>query len=84
MAGANGEAPAFPDARWVDNLPIVIQNRVIEGFGNAGYDKVGTDAGKATLPVVVDARVAAGSVWIESGHGATAPLGAARVSVVAA
>ena len=46
--------------------------------------KVGTDAGKATLPVVVDARVAAGSVWIESGHGATAPLGAARVSVVAA
>jgi len=32
----------------------------------------------------VDARVAAGSVWIESGHGATAPLGAARVSVVAA
>ena len=46
--------------------------------------KVGTDAGKATLPVVVDARVAAGSVWIESGHGATAPLGAARVTVVAA
>ena len=48
MAGANGEAPAFPDARWVDNLPIVIQNRVIEGFGNAGYDKVGTDAGGLT------------------------------------
>lgn len=46
--------------------------------------KVGTDAGKATLPVVVDARVAAGAVWIESGHGATAPLGAARVTVVAA
>ncbi|WP_313344580.1 molybdopterin-dependent oxidoreductase, partial [Stenotrophomonas sp.] len=46
--------------------------------------KVGTDAGKATLPVVVDARVAVGSVWIESGHGATAPLGAARVTVVAA
>ena len=46
--------------------------------------KVGTDAGRATLPVVVDARVAAGAVWIESGHGATAPLGAARVTVVAA
>ena len=46
--------------------------------------KVGTDAGKATLPVAVDARVAAGTVWIESGHGATAPLGAARVTVVAA
>ena len=46
--------------------------------------KVGTSAGKATLPVVVDKRVAAGTVWIESGHGATAPLGAGRVTVVAA
>ncbi|KRG75452.1 NADH dehydrogenase [Stenotrophomonas ginsengisoli] len=46
--------------------------------------KVGSDAGRATLQVVVDSRVAAGSVWIESGHGATAPLGAARVTVVAA
>jgi len=45
LAGATGEAPAFPDARWVDNLPIVIQNRVIEGFANAGYVKVGTDSG---------------------------------------
>lgn len=45
VAGANGEAPAFPDARWVDNLPIVLQNRIIEGFENAGYQTVGTDAG---------------------------------------
>jgi phospholipid/cholesterol/gamma-HCH transport system substrate-binding protein len=45
MAGATGEAPAFPDARWVDNLPIVFQTRFIEGFENAGYMKVGTDAG---------------------------------------
>ncbi len=46
--------------------------------------KVGTVAGKATLPVVLDKRVAAGTVWIESGHGATAPIGAGRVTVVAA
>jgi phospholipid/cholesterol/gamma-HCH transport system substrate-binding protein len=45
VAGASGEAPAFPDARWVDNLPIVFQNHFIEGFENAGYMKVGTDAG---------------------------------------
>jgi phospholipid/cholesterol/gamma-HCH transport system substrate-binding protein len=45
MAGAAGEAPAFPEARWVDNLPIVFQTRFIEGFENAGYLKVGTDAG---------------------------------------
>ena len=38
----------------------------------------------AALPVVVDARVAAGAAWIESGYGATAPLGAGRVTVVSA
>ncbi|WP_434988445.1 NADH-quinone oxidoreductase subunit NuoG [Xanthomonas melonis] len=46
--------------------------------------KVGTDAGRATLPVLLDKRVAPGTVWIESGHGATAPLGAGRVTVVGA
>ena len=45
VAGAAGEAPGFPEARWVDNLPIVFQTRFIEGFENAGYLKVGTDAG---------------------------------------
>ena len=45
VAGAEGEAPAFPGARWVDNLPIVFQTRFIEGFENTGYLKVGTDAG---------------------------------------
>ena len=42
---ADGEAPAFPDARWVDNLPLLFQARFIQGFENAGYLKVGTDAG---------------------------------------
>src|SRR5665213_888581 len=42
---ADGEAPAFPDARWVDNLPLVFQARIIQSFENAGYLKVGTDAG---------------------------------------
>lgn len=54
------------------------------GLVSGQMAKVGSDAGRATLQVVVDPRVAAGSVWIESGHGATAPLGAARVTVVAA
>ena len=40
--------------------------------------------GTATLPVAVDARVARGTAWIESGHGATSPLGAGRVTVVGA
>ena len=46
--------------------------------------KVGAPDGTATLPVFVDARVARGAAWIESGHGATAPLGAGRVTVVRA
>lgn len=54
------------------------------GLSAGQMAKVGSDAGRATLPVAIDARVAAGSVWIESGHGATAPVGAARVTVVAA
>ncbi|WP_407061036.1 molybdopterin dinucleotide binding domain-containing protein [Agrilutibacter solisilvae] len=36
-------------------------------------------AGTATLPVVVSDKVARGAVWIETGHGATTPLGAGRV-----
>ncbi len=74
-------------AHPLNNVPRIVLNtgdaarlQLVEGQ----MAKVGTDAGRATLPVVVDARVAAGSVWIESGHGATAPLGAARVTVVAA
>ncbi|WP_411832177.1 NADH-quinone oxidoreductase subunit NuoG [Pseudoxanthomonas mexicana] len=46
--------------------------------------KVGGGDGAATLPVAVDARVAPGAAWIESGHGATSPLGAGRVTVVGA
>ena len=45
--------------------------------------KCATAAGTATLPVRVDARVAQGSVWVESGHGATAPLVAAATLEVA-
>jgi len=36
--------------------------------------KMGNALGTATLQVAVDAKVAPGCAWIESGHGATAPL----------
>ncbi len=45
--------------------------------------KVSNDVGTATLQVVVDDRVAKGAVWVESGYGATAALGAGRVSIAA-
>ena len=54
------------------------------GLGEGRVAKVGSADGTATLPVVLDPRVARGVVWIESGHGATAPLGAGRVTVVGA
>jgi len=54
------------------------------GVAEGHVAKVGNGIGTAALPVVVDARVAAGTAWIESGYGATAPLGAGRVTVVSA
>ncbi len=43
--------------------------------------KVDNGLGNATLQIVVDDRVAKGSVWIESGYGATAALGSGCVRV---
>jgi len=62
---------------------IVLNPADAAGLGE-GVVKVKAASGTATLPLVVDARVAAGTAWIEGGHGATAPLGAGRVEVVKA
>ena len=54
------------------------------GLAQGHVVKVGAPDGTATLPLFVDTRVAKGAAWIETGHGATAPLGAGRVTVVGA
>ncbi|KAF1722083.1 NADH-quinone oxidoreductase subunit NuoG [Pseudoxanthomonas wuyuanensis] len=54
------------------------------GLAEGKVAKIGSADGTAALPLAVDARVAAGTAWIESGHGATSPLGAGRVTVVSA
>ncbi|GGD55212.1 NADH-quinone oxidoreductase subunit NuoG [Pseudoxanthomonas indica] len=54
------------------------------GVNEGQMVKLGASQGTATLPLVIDARVAAGAAWIEGGYGATAPLGAGRVTVVSA
>ena len=54
------------------------------GVGDGAMAKVAGAAGIATLPVNVNPRVAPGCAWVESGHGATAALGAVRVKVEAA
>jgi NADH-quinone oxidoreductase subunit G len=55
------------------------------GLADEAMAKLSTASGTATLQVVVDDRVAPGCAWIETGHGATAPLAAsAKVEVVRA
>ncbi|MCY1383017.1 molybdopterin dinucleotide binding domain protein [compost metagenome] len=54
------------------------------GVAEGQMVKLGASQGTAALPLVIDARVAAGAAWIEGGYGATAPLGAGRVTVVSA
>ena len=55
------------------------------GLAKGAMAKVATATGTATLQVVLDDKVAAGSVWVESGYGATAPLAAsAKVEVARA
>jgi NADH-quinone oxidoreductase subunit G len=51
------------------------------GIAAGSVAKVGNDVGTASLPVEFSDRVAPGSVWIESGYGATAPLASPRVEV---
>ncbi|MFO7339435.1 MAG: NADH-quinone oxidoreductase subunit NuoG [Lysobacteraceae bacterium] len=74
-------------AHPLNTAPRVVLNPAdAEAAGVAGGQvaRVKAANGTATLPVAVDARVAAGVAWIEGGHGATAPLGAGRVEVVKA
>jgi NADH-quinone oxidoreductase subunit G len=44
------------------------------GLANGAMATVSDRHGSATLPVEISARVAKGAVWVESCHGATAPL----------
>ncbi len=46
--------------------------------------KVDNGIGAATLQIAIDDRVARGTVWVESGYGPTAALGAGRVRVTGA
>ena len=54
------------------------------GLADGAMARLKGASGTATLPVLLDERVAAGVAWIEGGHGATAPLGAGRIEVVKA
>ncbi len=53
-----GEITAFDDAQWSDSLPKLLQARLIRGFENAGYDRVGNDTQGLTADyqLLVDVR----------------------------
>ncbi|GAB1407748.1 NADH-quinone oxidoreductase subunit NuoG [Thermomonas brevis] len=71
--------------------PLNVGPRVVLNPADAGKSGVeeGTMAslavasGKGTLQVAIDERVAPGCAWIETGHGATAPIAAAATVEVA-
>lgn len=51
------------------------------GLVGGDIGKFGAVSGTASLPVATSENVARGTVWIESGYGATAPLGGGRLQV---
>jgi phospholipid/cholesterol/gamma-HCH transport system substrate-binding protein len=55
---ADGEAPAFPEVQWADNIPALVQARLVQSFENAKYLKVGADGGDLTadFKLAVDIR----------------------------
>ena len=66
------------------NVPatVVLNPADANGLNDGDIVSVRTDRGHATLPVTVPPRVAQGVAWVETGHGATAPLACAtRVSI---
>jgi NADH-quinone oxidoreductase subunit G len=54
------------------------------GIADGAMARLSNAFGTATLQVVLDDRVAAGSAWVERGYGATAALAAGDIKVVAA
>jgi len=79
-------APAL-QAHPLNTPPRVVMNNADaahQAFTPGQMLTLRTDSGQATVPLVIDSRVAAKTVWIETGHAATAPLGAGRIRVEAA
>ncbi|MFC5068072.1 ABC-type transport auxiliary lipoprotein family protein [Flaviflagellibacter deserti] len=53
-----GVAPAYPDAQWADNLPKLIQAKVVQGFENAKFMGVSKNPDDFTADhqLVIDLR----------------------------
>jgi phospholipid/cholesterol/gamma-HCH transport system substrate-binding protein len=55
---ADGEQQAFPDAQWTDNIPKLVQSRIIQSFENADFMKVSRPFDNLTsdFQLVLDVR----------------------------
>jgi phospholipid/cholesterol/gamma-HCH transport system substrate-binding protein len=45
---AGGVVPVFEGYRWGDSIPLIVQARLVQGFENAGYPRVGSDTSGIT------------------------------------
>jgi NADH-quinone oxidoreductase subunit G len=57
------------------------QDAATLGLESGTVVRLAVESGKATLPVALSAKVAPGTVYVEGGHVATAPLGAGRAEI---
>ncbi|CAN5230785.1 ABC-type transport auxiliary lipoprotein family protein [soil metagenome] len=48
LKNAGGVVPFFENYRWGDSIPLLVQARVLQGFENAGYPRVGSDTSGIT------------------------------------
>lgn len=56
---AEGESTDIPNAKWADNAPILLQEKFIQSFENAGYSKAVSrprDGFEATYQLLLDIR----------------------------
>jgi phospholipid/cholesterol/gamma-HCH transport system substrate-binding protein len=56
---AQGETVAIPNAQWADNLPVMLQEKVVQSFENAGYAQAVSrprDGLQAGFQLLIDVR----------------------------
>ncbi len=56
---AQGETIAIPNAQWADNLPVMLQEKVVQSFENAGYAQAVSrprDGLQAGFQLLIDIR----------------------------
>jgi ABC-type uncharacterized transport system auxiliary subunit len=58
VQSGDGDAPGFPSANWTDSITQLVRARIIQGFENGGFLKVGPDDGSvaADFKLALDIR----------------------------